>query len=192
VTAYGRSKLAAERAVREAATVPWTIVRPPPVYGPRDREFLRLFRIVRHGIAPVFGTGAQELCMVYVTDLAEAIARAMEAPAAAGRTYHLAHAAVVLSRDVAKAAGRAIGVRPLILPVPPLLAWPIVAVIGRGAAAGGRRTVVDTDKMAEFLAPSWLMAVERAANELGWTAPTDLAQGMARTADWYRREGWLP
>jgi len=190
VTAYGRSKLAAERAVRERA-VPWTIVRPPPVYGPRDREFLRLFRIVRRGIAPVFGTGAQELCFVYVTDLAEAIARAVETPAAAGRIYHAAHPQVVLSRDFTRAVGRAIGRRPLLVPVPAILAWPIVALIGRAAAAAGRRTVVNTDKMAEFLAPSWLMAVDRAARELGWQARTGLEAGLARTAAWYGREGWL-
>ena len=41
VTAYGRSKLAAEEAVREP--LPWTIVRPPMVYGPRDQEVLKVF-----------------------------------------------------------------------------------------------------------------------------------------------------
>jgi nucleoside-diphosphate-sugar epimerase len=190
VTAYGRSKLAAERVVR-GSSIPWTIVRPPPVYGPRDREFLRLFRIVRHGIAPVFGTGSQELSLVYVTDLAEAIVRTLELPTAARRIYHAAHQEIVLSRDVARAAGRAIGRRPLLLPVPALLATPIVAAMGRAAAASGRRTVVSTDKMAEFLAPSWLLAVERAERELGWTARTGITEGMALTADWYRREGWL-
>ena len=190
MTAYGRSKLAAERAVQGSA-LSWTIVRPSPVYGPRDREFLRLFRIVRHGIAPVFGTGSQELCLVYVTDLADAIARAVQTPAAAGRIYHAAHPEVVLSRDLARAVGRAIGRRPMLLPVPALLAWPIVALIGRAAAAAGRRTVVNTDKMAEFLAPSWLMAVDRAAKELGWQARTGIDAGLAMTAAWYGREGWL-
>jgi nucleoside-diphosphate-sugar epimerase len=191
VTAYGRSKLAGERVVR-AADVPWTIVRPSPVYGPRDREFLRLFRIARRGIAPVFGTGAQELSMVYVTDLADAIVRALERPEAVHRVYHAAHRDVVLSREVAREAGRAIGTRTLLLPVPALLARPIVAAIGRAAAAAGRRTVVNSDKMAEFLAPSWLMNVERAERELHWCAVTNLAAGMALTAAWYRREGWLP
>jgi nucleoside-diphosphate-sugar epimerase len=190
LTAYGRSKLAAERLVA-ASDLPWTIVRPPGVYGPRDREFLRLFQIVRRGIAPVFGTGRQELSLVYVEDLAEAIARAGEAPAAEGRVYHAAHGEVVLSREVARAAGRALGRAPVVLPIPGMLARPIVAAIGRTAAAAGRRTVVNSDKMAEFLAPSWLLDVSRAGRDLGWRAAVGVEEGMRRTAAWYREHGWL-
>ena len=190
VTAYGRSKRAGEVAV-QASRVPWVIVRPPAVYGPRDREFLRLFRIVRHGIAPVFGTGAQELSLVYVTDLVDAIARAGTTPAAERRLYHAAHPEIVLSRDVARAAGAALGRSPVVLPVPGTLARPIVALIGRAAAAAGRRTVVNSDKMAEVLAPAFLLAVDRAKAELGWQATIGLAEGMRRTAAWYRASGWL-
>ncbi|HEU5304939.1 MAG TPA: NAD(P)-dependent oxidoreductase, partial [Gemmatimonadales bacterium] len=54
VTAYGRSKLAAEQTVA-ASSLRWSIVRPPIVYGPRDREILKVFRLARLRIAPVFG-----------------------------------------------------------------------------------------------------------------------------------------
>jgi nucleoside-diphosphate-sugar epimerase len=190
VTAYGRSKLAAERVVT-ASAMPWTIVRPPAVYGPRDREFLRLFQIVRRGVAPVFGTGRQELSLVYVEDLAEAIVRAGEATGSAGRIYHAAHAEVVLSREVARAAGRALGRTPVVLPIPGALAAPIVGAIGRAVAAAGRRTVVNRDKMAEFLAPSWLLDSGAAARDLGWQATVGVDEGMRRTAAWYREQGWL-
>jgi nucleoside-diphosphate-sugar epimerase len=190
VTAYGRSKLAGERAVRTGA-LPWVIVRPPAVYGPRDREFLRLFRIVRRGIAPVFGTGEQELSLVYVRDLVDAIARAGTVPGIEGRVFHAAHGEVVRSREVARAVGAALGRSPVVVPVPGTLARPIVGLIGRAAAATGRRSVVNSDKMAEFLAPSWLLAVDRAARDLGWTASVGVVEGMRRTAEWYRAEGWL-
>ena len=190
VTAYGRSKLAGELAVRGAG-LPWSVVRPPAVYGPRDREFLRLFRIAQHGIAPVFGAGAQTLSLVYVEDLAPAIALAGTHEAARGQILHAAHAEVVTSRDVARAAGAALGRSTVVLPVPGFAARPIVWAIGRAAAVTGRRTVVDTDKLAEFLAPSWVLSVAKAERQLGWTAGVALAEGMARTAAWYRKEGWL-
>jgi len=190
VTAYGRSKLAGEQAVR-ASAAPWVIVRPPAVYGPRDREFLRLFQIVRWGIAPVFGTGTQELSLVFVTDLVDAIVRSGTVPDAERRTYHAAHTEIVLSRDVARAAGAALGRDPMVIPVPVLAARPIVALIGRVAAATGRRTVVSSDKMAEFTAPSFLLAVDRARIDLGWQAGVGIADGMRRTGEWYRAAGWL-
>jgi nucleoside-diphosphate-sugar epimerase len=193
VTAYGRSKLAGEEAVRAAPGLRWTIVRPPVVYGPRDRELLRLFRIARSGLAPVFGFGRQELSLVFVTDLADGIARAGGEPAAEGRTYHLAHPEIVLARRLARAVGRAArgGRAPLILPVPGALAVPIVRAISRAAAAAGRRTVVSEDKMAEFLAPAWGTSVAKAERELAWHPPHDLERGVTETAAWYRAERLL-
>ena len=190
VTAYGRSKLAGERAVTKGSLA-WTIVRPPSVYGPRDKEFLQLFQVVRRGVAPVFGDGTQQLSLVYIDDLVRAVITAGLRPEATGRIYHAAHAEIVLSRDVALAAGRAIGKSPMVLPLPGAVAAPIVALIGTVVRAIGRRTVLNSDKMAEFLAPAWLLSSARAASELGWTAQTDLRAGMTLTGTWYREQGWL-
>ena len=191
LTGYGRSKLAGEEAVRSATGVAWTIVRPSAVYGPRDREFLAMFRLAAFGLAPVFGSGSQQLSLVYGPDLADAIVRAGTVPAAAGRTYHVAHPEAVTTRELVLAIGRAVGRRPLVVPIPGAVATPLVAAIGALAAARGRPSVLNRDKMAEFLAPSWLLAVGAAERDLGWRAALDIAEGTRRTAEWYRREGWL-
>jgi len=191
VTPYGASKLAGETAVRAATRVPWTVVRPPAVYGPRDREFLRLFQVVRRGIAPVFGTGAQQLSLVFVADLADLLARAGRTDHATGQTYHAAHPEIVTAAGVARAAGSSVGTRPLVVPLPAFVAAPLVRLIGWTAARAGKRTVVTGEKLAEFLAPAWLLDSTKAERELSWTAVYDLATGMAETARWYEREGWL-
>jgi dihydroflavonol-4-reductase len=90
VTPYGRSKAAGEAAVREAR-LPYTIVRPPVVYGPWDRELLRVFRLARRGIVPVLGDGTQELSLVHARDLAQALIAAALSPRTEGGTYHAAH-----------------------------------------------------------------------------------------------------
>ena len=190
LSAYGRSKLAGETAVR-AAELPWTIVRPPVVYGPRDREFFRLFPLVRRGLNPVFGWGTQPLSTVFAPDLAEAIVLAGTVPGAASQVYHAAHAEAVTHRDVGLAIGRALGKRPLTLPVPIPVAAAIVWAMERAAWAADRRSVVSTDRLGEFRAPAWLLSVERAARDLGWRAAHDLEAGMRKTAAWYRAEGWL-
>src|SRR5437762_8874522 len=101
VTPYGQSKLAAEVLVR-AMAFPWTIVRPPTVYGERDREVLKLFKLARLGLAPVFGDGSQELSVIYAGDLAAALVAAA-APAAANRVYYAAHPAATTSRALVRA-----------------------------------------------------------------------------------------
>jgi nucleoside-diphosphate-sugar epimerase len=191
LTAYGRSKLAGEAVVRAAAGLPWTIVRPPAVYGPRDREFLKLFRMIRGGLAPVFGTGAQQVSLVFAPDLADAIVRAGTAPAAVHQTYHAAHAEVVSTRDLVEAIGRAVGRTPIVLPVPGLLAKAIVGLIGALSAARGRPSVLNLDKMAEYLAPAWILSVDKAGRELGWRAAHDVAEGTRLTAESYRADGLL-
>jgi uncharacterized protein YbjT (DUF2867 family) len=64
---YGHSKLHAEKLVA-ASGLDWTIVRPPAIYGPRDREILELFKLARRGVVPMPPPGRASL--VHVADLA--------------------------------------------------------------------------------------------------------------------------
>src|SRR5205085_6726900 len=50
VNAYGRSKIAAEQVVRDCGRTAWCVLRPGPVYGPRDRGFLPLFHMAKRGL----------------------------------------------------------------------------------------------------------------------------------------------
>lgn len=190
VTDYGRSKLAAEVLVR-AMPFPWTIVRPPVVYGEWDREVLKIFKMVRTGFAAVIGDGSQELSLIYGGDLAEALWRAATSPAAARKTYFAAHPAVVTSRELACAIGRAVGERPRIVSVPPALARGLLWTIGSLVQLTGGSTLLSADKANEFLAPAWTARADALARDTGWAARTDLDPGLGRTAEWYRTRGWL-
>ena len=190
VTGYGRSKLAGELTVR-GAHLPWTVVRPCIVYGPRDREFLRLFKIVRRGVAPIIGTGRQQLSLVYVDDLVRLLLLAGTQTEALGQIFHAAHPEIVVSRDIVRAAGRAIGRSPLIVPVPGILAAPVVWAVSQVGRRQGRPPALNVDKLPELLAPAFVVSVAKAARLLGWNAQHDVVDGMARTAEWYRTEGWL-
>jgi nucleoside-diphosphate-sugar epimerase len=189
VTAYGRSKLAGEQVVREG-DLPWTIVRPPVVYGPRDTAVLELFRVARRGIVPVFGDGSQELSAIYGPDLAEALIEAAATPA--GRVYYPAHPDRFTSADLARAVGRAVGreVRLVRLPAGP--ARLLLTLCGAVARIAGRSTILNADKAAEFLAPAWTCDPSALTADSGWRARHDLASGLAATAAAYRTDGWIP
>jgi len=191
VTPYGRSKRAGEDAVREAG-VPFTIVRPPAVYGPWDRQFLRVFRLARWGVVPILGDGRQELSLVHAADLGGAVCAVLESPAAVGRVYHAAHPDVVTQRGlveaIAAAAGR-VGVP--VLPLPPALVRALLHVTGSAARFAGRATLLGPDKAAELLAPAWTCSSQAIARDTGWRANTPLAAGLAETARSYAQAGWL-
>ena len=190
VTPYGQSKLAAEGLVQAMARS-WTIVRPPTVYGEWDREVLKVFKMARTGLTPVFGDGSQELSVIYAGDLAAALLAAATAPAAANRVYYAAHPVVTTSRELVRAIGRAVGREPRIVPLPGPVARGLLWTIGSIAHLAGRATLLSGDKAAEFLAPAWTCRPDALARDAGWRAETDLETGLRRTAAWYRREGWL-
>src|SRR5205823_11876588 len=100
VTQYGQSKLAAEQAVLAARDrLPVTVIRPPLIYGPRDRETLAFFTSVRNGVLPMTGDGSNTLSVVYVADCASAVVRAVTATgASSGRTYFVEDGAVLVWR----------------------------------------------------------------------------------------------
>ncbi len=190
VTAYGRSKLAAEEAVRRS-TLPWTILRPPTIYGPRDRELLTVFKMARRGFAPVFGDGRQELSLIHATDLAEALLAAATAPGATGLTAFATHPEVMTSMDLLHAIGRSVGRKPRILPVPRAIGALLLQVTGTAAALAGRATILNPDKANEFFQPGWTCTTNRLTEATGWRARIPVSEGIPSTAEWYRSAGWL-
>jgi nucleoside-diphosphate-sugar epimerase len=190
VTAYGRSKLAGEAAVRESRQ-PWTIVRPPMVYGPRDRDVLKVFQLARLGLGPVFGDGTQELSAVHAADLAGALLAAAAAPAAAGATYYACHPEIFTSEAFVQAVGRAAGRRLTVLRIPLAVGRFALAGTGAAARAAGRATILNADKANEFFQPAWTGDPGALTRDTGWRARYDLASGLADTWQWYRTAGWL-
>ena len=189
VSQYGHSKLAAEQVVRNGS-LPWAIVRPPVVYGPRDREVLKVFRLVRTGIAPVFGDGRQEISTIYALDLAAALRAVAVTPSATG-IYFACDPAWTTTTGLVEEVGRAVGKRVRTVSVPQPLARAVLGVTGFTARLAGQATLLTPDKANEFFAPAWTGDPARLTRDTGWTAEYNLASGIRATAQWYREAGWL-
>ena len=191
VTMYGRSKLAGE-AVTRAARLPWVILRPPMVYGPRDRDnLLILFKAARRGIVPVFGDGTMELSAVHVADLADAIVRAVGAPRVPGRTFYVNHPEVVTSRALVTAIGGVQGRRVRIVPLPESVARVALGTIGAAAALLRRKTILRYDKANEFYQEAWTADPAAFIAATDWSPAFGLERGLADTYRWYQAAGWL-
>jgi nucleoside-diphosphate-sugar epimerase len=189
VSDYGRSKLAGETHVRELH-VPWAILRPPAVYGPHDREFLRLFKLAARGVAPLFGGGAQRLSLIYGPDLADAIVACLERMPPPG-VYYPAHPETTTARALVEDIGTALATRTRVLPLPRALVRPLFFVTGTAARLVRRATLLTADKANEILADAWTCSPAGLEASVGWQARTDLTTGLRATSDWYRAAGWL-
>ena len=191
VDAYGRSKLEAERALASSG-VPFTIVRPASVYGPRDVDFLQVFRQVRSGFWIYPATRDRWLSIAHVDDVVRGILAAAVSSGAERRTYFLAGEPPVSWREVYRAAAAAVGARRLLeLDLPPFM----VDVAGRAGSLAARLTgnvgLVNAEKVALGRPAYWVCSTALAAEELGFRARIGLGEGMRETGKWYREKGWV-
>lgn len=190
ITAYGRTKLAGERIVLGTEGVASIALRPPTVYGPRDRDLLTFFRMAARGVMPVPAGADRPVQLVHVRDLVAALGAAAEASAPIG-VYHIAEPVIRPWSDVVEMIARAVGRTHVRVPVPRPALWLAAAASEAAARVTGRATIFNRDKVRELLAPGWLCTTERAERRLGFRASIPLEQGIPETADWYRSEGWL-
>ncbi|HEY4321690.1 MAG TPA: NAD(P)-dependent oxidoreductase [Gemmatimonadales bacterium] len=191
VTGYGRSKLAAEKVVT-ASQLSWTIVRPPVVYGPGDRDgMLPLFKFVSHGLAPMFGSGAMEISLVHVVDLADAIAMAGSEPGARGGVFYVNYPEVFTSADLMRTIAAVMGRSVMPLPIPRWATRGVLAITGTWATLARQKSILRPDKIHEFYQEAWTADPEAFMTATGWSPQFDLNTGIADTAAWYRAQRWI-
>lgn len=191
LTAYGRSKLAGESVLLEAADrIEAVILRAPAVYGPRDTDLFHFFRLASRGVIPVPTGPARPLQMVHVADLARALVHAATAAGARG-VYHVAEAQAYAWEDVGRMVARAVGRTGRVVRVPAALISGLAALSEAAAGSIGRSSIFNRDKAREMLAPGWLCETESARADLDFEAGIPLAEGLRATAQWYREQGWL-
>ena len=190
---YERTKVAAERLVRELGaerTLPWTILRPADVYGPRDQRLLKLFKGVAAGRFPLFGTGEGRRHMIYVDDVVSGFFRACEREAALGEALILAGPKACTLRELIAEVQKATGSPRygLRLPLKPmLLAAGVVEDVSRAA---GVEPPIYRRRMDFFWSDSEFDTT-RARQALDWAARVDLPEGIRRTLEDYRKSGAL-
>ena len=189
VTDYGRSKLEGERILSELGPLPLVVVRPPAVYGPRNREMFPLFKLASMGIFPVFNPESR-ISVIHVEDLVRGVISAAE-KGRVGETYFLTHPTPVNARDFPHLFGHAFGrkVRTLRVPVPMLKA--AAAMSETWGRITGNMPVFNRDKVNELTATWLVCAWEKAQRDIAFEADVDFADGLYGTAKWYREQGWL-
>ena len=190
VSEYGKSKLAGEQEVRVHCRTEHVILRPSAVYGPRDAEFLRLFQAAKWHLLARLG-GGQTLSLVFVRDLAEAVATCLDHPAAASKTYFVAAREVVTARRMAEEVAAQMNVWTVPLPVPLALLWLMCLAQEIRSRLTGKPNVLSLQKFAELRAPGWVCDPTLLERETGYACPTTLKTGVAETLSWYRQQHWL-
>ncbi|WP_086734125.1 NAD-dependent epimerase/dehydratase family protein [Erythrobacter colymbi] len=190
LSAYGASKAKAEALV-EASGLDWTTVRPPGVYGPRDIDYLDMFRTAKWGFVPLPPGGASSI--IHADDLARLLVTLAASNAAPtrkkvyepddGREGGWSH------KELAAAIGRAVGKSRVFAPHLPRAVLDAAAAADR--IARGDRAKLTPDRVGYMAHPNWVSRFDRKPPPGLWQPQISGEEGLKATAEWYRREGWL-
>lgn len=194
ISDYGRSKLGGEQAVREhggTSGCDAAIVRPPALYGPRDRGLLGVLRLARRGLYPAVVPPGAHVSLLYGPDCARFIATLVDAPANGTSIYEpadgLPYTDPILRETIAQAMGGK-RLRPFSVPGPLLKGAAHITHLATGFA--GKTAMLNPDKVRELRSKHWVSDTST-LDGLAWKPATTLLQGMQETKKWYETEGWL-
>lgn len=187
---YGRSKMLAERYVRESS-LPYTIILPTGVYGPGDKDYLMALQSLERGINFMAGLSTQYLTFVYGLDVARAALFVASDERALGQSYIVSDGDTYTDVAFGKLSMELLGKhRALNLRAPLPLLWLICQAGSLWARLTGQITPLNTDKYRIMAQRSWRCDASP-LYELGWRPTHDLRSGLTATIEAARRAGLL-
>lgn len=188
VSDYGRSKLSGEEAVlRYKKGFPVVIIRSAAVYGPRDRDIYFFFKFIKKGIIPLWG-GERFISLIYIDDLIEGIILAGEKGEG---VYFLSDGEIYSVETVTEMIADALGVKALKIRIPYPLLFTFALFSEGYYRITNRPPLINREKIKEISHRYWICNNSRAVRDLGFEPRVFLADGIRRTASWYKDNGWL-
>lgn len=203
VSAYGASKLAGERAVlRYKTAFPVSIVRPPAIYGPRDKSVFLFVQAVARNFMPLLRgagkDGHKYYSLIHVRDLCRGIIQSALAPVGkvpSGEVFFLAGDGVHSYQDIMETIAEALGRDPLKIRLPRFALAAAAAALSGAARITPRitrrRFPPGLDRLGELVPDYWVCSNRKARELLGFQPEFDLPSGMSHAIDWYRRHKWI-
>lgn len=191
-TAYGKSKLEAEKYLESLGTrVPYIILRPTGVYGPREKDYFIMAKSIKGHSDFAVGYKRQDITFVYVQDVVQAVFLALE-KGENGRKYFLSDGLVYQSTTFSDLIHEELGRPWWIRITAPVWVLRIVTFFGEYVGRmTGKVTALNNDKYNILKQRNWRCDIQPAIDELGYQPKYDLKQGVKETIKWYVDNRWL-
>lgn len=192
ITSYGRSKLEAESVcLQYSSQIPIVILRPPAVYGPRDKDILELFRWINYRIVPHLGSWGKNLSIINARDLAEGIVATTISDSTVGQTYFISNREVQTYTSLTKLASSILRKKPLHIQIPSFLVY-AVAGITEGIYSLSKKTpVLNLDKVRDLITTDWTCSSRKLFEHIGFEPKISVEEGFKETVEWYQSQRWL-
>ena len=186
---YGVSKLEAEQVV-EDASIPWTIVRPSGVYGPGDVDYLELFKAARKRVNLFMGNKKRWFSAIYVDDLVRGILDASTSPNSVGKGYFFADDEPTTWERFQGTIVETVGKRAVTVDIGDRIVGVAGAVGELVTRLDGKPRLLNRQKARMNYQDAWTCSAARAREDFDFECEVGHAEGIRRTHEWYRDNGW--
>lgn len=190
-TKYGVSKLKAETFLQMQSGFPYIALRPTGVYGPHEKDYYIMIKMISRGFDASVGFRRQLLTFVYVKDLARAVFDALES-GVRRKSYIIADETPYTQAQFRSIVKRELEKKVVIPVVVPLWMLKIVCGIAEKiAVAKMKASTLNLDKYKIMKQRNWTCDTSAARNDFGFKPQYDLQRGLHETIAWYKSAGWL-
>ena len=189
ITAYGKSKLAAEQMLATKNQFPFVIVHPTTVYGPREKDLLVLIQSLNKHLELYIGNTEQQLSFIHVQDVCKAVFLSINQPIIA-QNILLSDTDNYTAKEFNNMVKSVLGKKtlPIVVPVP--IAKAAAQVSEWVGNLRGVTPVLNKERLKEFQASNWGVDAT-VLKQLGFTPDYPLQKGLEHTIDWYKKNGWI-
>lgn len=191
VTAYGRSKVLAERMLEKYAANKLSIIRPTAVYGPKEKDLFVLFKTLNAGFDAYIGKSPQKLTFVFVRDLTDAILNACFLDNGDKKSYNITDGQVYGRYEMATIFKKYTSKSLYRFHLPFNLVKGVAQVMERAYKNSSTIPVLYPERLNELTAASWACDISSSKENIQYRPRYDLDAGLKVTIQWYRDNNWL-
>lgn len=192
ITTYGKSKMEAEKEVfKFKDIIPFTIVRLPAIYGPRDTATFDFFKSVNLGIIPMVGFNKKFVNILHAKDAAEGIVLAGENPNALNKVYQIGSEQSYTWDEISAVTMKVLHRKAVKVRIPEFLVMLMAGINGCLSVFNKKPSVLNWEKGKDMIADAWTCDISKVKQELGFRQKISLEDGIKETIEWYKNQGWM-
>lgn len=190
VSNYGRSKLAAERYLQSVKDIPWLIIRPTVVYGPRETELFTVFKLLNNGLELYVGNTPQLLTFIYIKDLVGAIFACLPL-SESRRAYFVSDGGRYHADYFNYCIKKILGRKTIKLRLPLQMLFFLASITESISRLRGRYPPFNREKVTELSPRNWDCDARPLLLDSGFKPGYSLEKGLHETILWYKKMDWL-
>jgi len=192
LTTYGKSKWKSEEeCLRVMDKLPITIVRPPAVYGPRDKDIFEFFSTMSRGLQPMVGFKEKYVSLIHVGDLVRGFVLAGESAKTTGQTYFITSKEIYGWKEIGEVTRKVMNRSALRLRIPEAGIYVIAVFAEFFSMFSPKPALINLEKARDMVQDYWTFDHTKAKRDFGYEQQLSLEEGIRTTVEWYKKEGWL-